>query len=416
MRISLTSDFPYQLLFFIAVGISYINNYELSLAVWLLVAGITVKRYYSKDILIFISFFGVIFLLGLLRTIFYDHDHYNIIRDIAYFIKPMVGILIGYQCFRSGTNNFFRTVVYIALFSAIIHLILITHAVLFEFVRTVHQIRAFGGYHSDFETFALLILIFHKKFGLNFGRQFYWILLMVIGSSFILYFARTNIIQLILLTAGMLGLYRLSQNRILMLAGIFVIGFAAFKWIEDMNPRRSVPGIEGFLYKVVNAPKEIYDPYVVNDNTPRFHDNFRSFETKVTVRQMMSREDLGLLLGNGFGATVNYGSLMATTEGSFVRHAPILHNGYTTVFLKTGLVGLMIFICSMLWLCFYGNRYGNNYRDNIILLINSTGIFMFISTLVFLGFYLKLDNKSLFIGGLIAYYEIQKRKSLKELS
>ena len=31
-----------------------------------------------------------------------------------------------------------------------------------------------------------------------------------------------------------------------------------------------------------------------------------------------------------------------------------------------------------------------------------------LAVLFFLGFYLKLDNKSLFVGGLLAYYEILK--------
>ncbi len=66
----------------------------------------------------------------------------------------------------------------------------------------------------------------------------------------------------------------------------------------------------------------------------RFHDNFRSYETKVTIAQVTNREDYGVWLGNGFGATVNYGRLMEQMMEVEFRHAPILHNGYTTIFLK----------------------------------------------------------------------------------
>ncbi len=70
MKIKLSSEWPYQLLFLIAVGFSYINNYELSLAVWLIVLVISIKRYYSKNIIILCSFFAVIVLLGSIRSFF----------------------------------------------------------------------------------------------------------------------------------------------------------------------------------------------------------------------------------------------------------------------------------------------------------------------------------------------------------
>ncbi len=34
-----------------------------------------------------------------------------------------------------------------------------------------------------------------------------------------------------------------------------------------MNPARNGKGIEAFLYKIKNAPTEISDPYVLNDNS-----------------------------------------------------------------------------------------------------------------------------------------------------
>lgn len=406
MKIALSSEWPYQLLFLVAVGFSYVNNYEISLAVWLIVLVISVKRYYSKNILILCSFFGVIVFLGIIRSFFYDHDLYVIIRDLSYFIKPIVGLLIGYQCFRSKDNNFFTTVIYCALVISIIHLMILANAFIFHHVRYVHEIRHHGGYFSDFETFAVIILLFHKKFELKFSTQKRLILLVIIGTSLFLYLARTNLIQFFIISFGLLGLFQLNRSKITILSILLIAGGFGYKIIYDMNPARGAAGFENFLYKIKNSPKEIYDPYVVNDNTARFHDNFRSYETKVTILQVYGKRDNGIWFGNGFGSTVNYGSLMWTNDGARVRHAPILHNGYSTIFLKTGVVGLTVFIASMIYLTIMFRKSSKEYLNNLKLLLNSTGIFLFISTLIFLGFYLKLDNKSLFIGGLIAYYEI----------
>lgn len=414
MKIKLSSEWPYQLLFLIAVGFSYINNYELSLAVWLIVLVISIKRYYSKNIIILCSFFAVIVLLGSIRSFFYEYNYYEVIRDLSYFIKPIVGLLIGYQCFRSMDNNFFKTVIYTAAFISFCHYIVLLVGSFFYPTNNVHDLRYIGGYFSDFETFAFVILIFHKKFNLHFSRKKLLFFIAFIGISLALYFARTNMIQLFILACGMFGLFQVSKQKIITFLSLCLIVGIGYKIVYDMNPARKGKGIEAFLYKIKNAPTEIYDPYVLNDNSPRFHDNFRSYETKVTIAQVTNREDYGVWLGNGFGATVNYGRLMGTNDGSRVRHAPILHNGYTTIFLKTGIIGLIIYIISMVSISLLGKKTNDFYINNIKLLLNTTGIFLFLSTLVFLGFYLKLDNKSLFVGGLLAYYEISKNANTKQ--
>ncbi|WP_068596687.1 O-antigen ligase family protein [Vaginella massiliensis] len=409
MKFVLNRDWAYQLLFFVAIAFSYINIYELSFFVWIVVFALTVKRYYSKSFLIYVSFFAILCLIGILRSLFYDYDAYVIFRDLSYFLKPIVGLMIGYQCFRTKDNNFFKTVIYCALIIAIVHLVILANAFVVHHIRYVSQVRHYGGYFSDLETFALIILLFHKKFTLDFSQRKRWIFIGIITTSLCLYFARTNIIQFALVTFGLLGLYRLTRKRIIILSVLILIIGIGYKIIYDMNPARNATGIENFFYKIKNSPREIYDPYVKNDNSSRFHDNFRSYETKVTIKQMLNREDAGIWFGNGFGATVNYGSLMYTNDGTKVRHAPILHNGYTTILLKTGIIGLLVYFSSMFYLIWYGSISRDPLQNNIKLLLNSTGIFLIISTLVFLGYYLKLDNKSLFVGGLIAYYEILKK-------
>ena len=168
MKIKLSNEWPYQLLFLIAVIFSYVNFYELSLAVWLIILFITVKRYYSKTIIILCAFYFALVVFGITRAFFYQHNLYDIIRDISYFIKPIVGLLIGYQCFRSKDNNFFLTTIYVALVISIIHFALLANAFMTYNINYVHQIRYYGGYFSDFETYAVIILIFHKKFQFSF--------------------------------------------------------------------------------------------------------------------------------------------------------------------------------------------------------------------------------------------------------
>ncbi|MXV38581.1 hypothetical protein GO491_07825 [Flavobacteriaceae bacterium Ap0902] len=405
MRITLSPYIGHLLLFTIAVILSYDTNFELQFAIWVLLAAYYVLGTYSKQFLIFIACYLIICGLGLYRSLLYDYSFHFIVRDLSYFIKPILGFVIGYQVFKNRKLDALKAIVYISLIIAVGHILILMYHYAFHPLKSIESLRAVGGYFSDFEVYGIIILLFSSKFGLKFTSRNKILLLIVISVSVILYFARTNIIQLVILGLGMWGFYKLNFRNAIILGSVILLGIIGYQAVVEFNPRRNASGIESFLYKIKNAPYEIYDPYVVNDNSARFHDRFRSYETKVTILQVKNNKDASIWLGSGFGSIVNYNATIRTTDGYRIQQAPILHNGYTTVFLKVGLVGLGIFIFSLLYLCFYGSFSKDQKKENVRIFINSTGVFMFLSTLVFLGFYLKLDNKSLIVGALIAYYE-----------
>ena len=54
MKLTVTKDFPYQILFALCIGVTYVNIYELTFAVWILAIGLTVKKKYSLTLLRYI--------------------------------------------------------------------------------------------------------------------------------------------------------------------------------------------------------------------------------------------------------------------------------------------------------------------------------------------------------------------------
>jgi hypothetical protein len=146
-----------------------------------------------------------------------------------------------------------------------------------------------------------------------------------------------------------------------------------------------------------------------------FNDNYRSYENITTLRQVTDGGFSAIIFGKGLGATVNLGRKILTNDGTTVQYIPILHNGFATVFLKSGVFGVF-FLILFLYLLAKHKKSDIHEVQNINLLLVGTSIFLIISNWVFMGLYLKLDNKSILIGLLICYREIliKNQKHLKD--
>jgi O-antigen ligase len=86
-----------------------------------------------------------------------------------------------------------------------------------------------------------------------------------------------------------------------------------------------------------------------------------------------------------------------------------------TIFLKSGLLGLTLFLIFFV-LLYKQKRSQIQMINNINMLLMGTAVFLILSTWVFMGVYFKLDNKSIIIGFVIAMREyIIKNSNQKNL-
>ena len=169
------------------------------------------------------------------------------------------------------------------------------------------------------------------------------------------------------------------------------------------NPKRNAKGIEAFLYKVKIAPTEPFKTRVNEDDYVDFNDNYRSVENIRTLRQMEISNIETILFGKGLGSTVDLNRKVWLGDTQ-LRHISVLHNGFMTVYLKSGVVGVFILTISIV-LLFRFRKSNNPIGQRINYLLTGTAIFLFVSYWVFMGFYFKADTKAIFIGLLLAYSE-----------
>lgn len=399
MKITLNKEFLYQILFVICVVIPFFNNYEISFVFWLIAVLLTLKKKYSFLFLRYVSYFILILLIALLVGSFHEYKFYFVIRDITYLLKPILGLFIGYQFFSENRQNHFKFLLIAGVFMALIHLGLVFYGITVMGARSVSDIRLYGGYFNDYEIYTLALLLFYKKFEIGITRKQYVYFLIILAVSSFFYLARTNFIQFIILILAMKGFLKLNTRSITIVSTLLLFSVLAYTSIYYYNPRRSGNAVDEFLYKVKLIPVEAFSTKINREDWKDFNDHYRSYENIRTIEQLTSNETY--FFGEGIGSQVDLKQRVFLGDME-LRYISILHNGYMTVFLKSGIPGLLLLLMSIF---FFFKKFGtiNEMDNNINLLFVGTGLFLIVSYWVFLGLYNLLDSKSIFIGYLFAY-------------
>lgn len=408
MKIRIPSTLFYQVLFILCIIVPYFNRYELTFVTWLFTGVITINTRYSVSILKQVACFSAILLIAAIVTFFYEYRLYYIIRDITYLLKPIIGLLVGYQLSRKMNGEVFKLIILAGVIVALLHYIKLAHGIVVMHASTVNKIREYGGYFSDFEVYALIILLFNRKFGLSIPQKYVLWLGIFIGLSIFMYLARTNFIQLIVLWLAVKGYFRITRRSIIIVSSVLTASIIAYGAILYINPKRNGKGLEALMYKIKIAPTEPFKTRLNRDNWREFNDNYRSYENIMTLRQVPAEGVDAIVFGKGLGSTIDL-RIEVWLADQMMRYISIMHNGFMTVFLKAGLLGVAFFILSIYLL--FKKTLGQHYLVHSLndLMIGS-GVFMIMSAWVFMGFYFLADTKSILIGMFIFSREFFSRE------
>jgi hypothetical protein len=406
MKIKIPHNFLYQFLFFISIVIPYLDHFELTISVWSFALLLSISRNYSLSLIKLIIPYLLILGIAILISFNYEYRNYFIIRDITYLLKPVIGFLLGYQLCKRNFQNAFKLIVSTGVFIAICHIIVILTAIFVFRAFTVADLRLHSGYFSDYEIYTVVIILFHRHFQLNYTRKKYLILLSIVGFSAFMYLARTNFIQFVILVLGIKGYLVLNRKSITIIGSILLIAVSSYFVIVSTNPRRNAEGVEGFLYKIKVAPMEPFKTKINREDYKDFNDNYRSYENIMTIRQVSRDGIIPVLFGKGLGSQIDLKQEVYLGDMK-LRFISILHNGFMIVFLKSGLLGIFFYLFTIFYF-FKSVKTENEIIQAINLLFIGTGVFLFISNWVFLGFYNLTETKSILVGFLIAYREKYK--------
>lgn len=411
MKLVYPKNLFYYILYGLCIGVTYLGNYELTFAVWLITAIATLQKRYSYVFLKYLACSVFIVVFAFLMGVFSIDDLFYFIRDITYIGKPVVGLLIGYQICRYNFTRFFKIIIYTGVVIALIHMLVIAKTVVQLHTLNVHRLREFSGFFSDYEVYSLILLVFYKRFGIAMSQRRVLILGTILAISIFLYLARISFIQFIVLAMGMKGFFAInsrSLTRMGLMIMTVLIGYAAIYYSE---PKRNGKGLEALFYKIKIAPQESFKTYIDREDYKEFNDNYRSYENIVTTQQMRNSGWKAILFGKGLGATVDLKQKVLLGREP-QRYIYVLHNAFMTTYLKTGLLGIAVMLLSIVLL--FRQRWSDNYLSNQVgLLLVGTAVFMIMSNWVLMGYYFTNDTKSILVGSLICFRELLEKENRK---
>ena len=199
------------------------------------------------------------------------------------------------------------------------------------------------------------------------------------------------------------GYFEVNRRSITIFATIIFTTVVGYFIVLSVNPRRDAEGLEGFLYKIKVAPLEPFKTKINREDYKDFNDNYRSYENIMTIRQVTRDGVTPTVFGKGLGSQIDLKQEVWLGDMN-LRFISILHNGFMIVFLKSGLLGILIYLFTIIYF-FNSPKTDSTLVTQINLLFIGTGVFLLISNWVFLGFYNLTETKSILIGFLIAYRE-----------
>lgn len=291
------------LLYILCLVILLFNIYELTFAVWSLTALITLRTNFSKHFIYIISCYIAILVISFLSDLFfYDHAIFNKIRDITYLLKPIIGLVVGYNFAKKYAGNALIYIINCGVFLSIIHLIIILYSILAYKTLSVAEIRHIGGYFNDFEPYVFILLLFSTKFNIAISKQKRFIYIIIVATSILCYLSRTNFIQLVILILAVKGFFNLNAKSIKVIGFTVLLTLVSYALIYNSNPKRKGTFTDEFLYKVKIIPIEAFKTKINKEDWKDFNDNFRSFENIKTVRQVYYRGTQAVISGKGLGS------------------------------------------------------------------------------------------------------------------
>lgn len=284
-----------------------------------------------------LGIFGALVLCGSIIGFFY-FEKYNIrdyIRDVYYFVQPIVYIYAGYMYFTKTEykHDFYKTVVFAGFIVSCLYIIQIIQNPSVLLSSTVVDIRNSIGKESFIILFSLFALLTRKD---GFNRLLHNLILIITAATFVLQFSRTSYGTLAIVALAYMALQgRITVKLLRNIAGI-CLGIGVI-WVLLPNTLTS-----DFVMRIQKSLLEVS----TNTSFSTLQDvqsNWRGYEIHLVSSELNNANLFTQLFGFGFGKTtaldytVNLGGQDFTQIATF-------HNGYIFVLLKNGIIGLIAYI------------------------------------------------------------------------
>ncbi|NOZ09071.1 MAG: hypothetical protein GXO91_09410 [FCB group bacterium] len=371
------------------------------LFILILLASVTCRL--SRQIITDLSPLLALLVLGLLFA--WDHELYNIFKDIWYVGKAVLFLILGYVLMTHirDIRLLFRVIVMAGLITSVYRILQFVFDPELLKISFIEMRRVIGS--GNFNTVLALAVLYTCRVNriVLFSKRADFLIAVTAMAALISSYSRTYWVSFFIMVLISGNYLSLRRPRRLMLLSLAAAGLVAIFLLD--SPDKLDPENMSFIEKVTYSFKEVdirnQIDYMDRNINWRGYEAFRGIMTysKGTVPE--------LLLGQGFGTLVDLGFYIPL-GGYRIRYIPILHNGYVYILLKTGVLGILIYVYLFLTLSGRGRRLVRQSRDPLLRaggrLITGLSFVFLLTTLVMAGLFSKeeLLSATIFLGALLA--------------
>jgi len=269
---------------------------------------------------------------------------YSFLRDGYYFFQPILLIFLGYVAMSRGLS--FKFLLRLVVLSSIF----LTFFFYIDFILSLFLGRGLSldsryeyGLNSDFAIIGLLVTYSAYYSGLRlFSPMTQKLILITLLALILISFSRTNI--LISLVIFLYPFVSKIINFKTQLSLVFILIIVPVFFGSFLNIAIPEEGASNFISKVLNSYGEIIvrdyretDAIAPDANLINLY--WRSQEAFLGLAKYLEGSRLELVFGQGLGS---FASAVGIFENKF-QVIPFFHNGFITILLKSGPVGILLF-------------------------------------------------------------------------
>lgn len=298
-------------------------------------------------ILILFVFWGMI--IGLLSYLTSSVNLIDLIRDLFYYLSPIIFIYLGVIWMREGVNIYSILNAFIV-FSGIISLIS-----LFNVVQNINELLT-SSYVGDWRdkvgngdttlavTLAVILSgVIPKDYRIN--KHLYGFISILTGLYFILTLSRTVLLAIIII---FLCLVIKKHNTKTIKKVLFggVIACITFFMLLFLLPKTITAQ---FIEKLASSWSEISFNHTWS-SVAEIQSNWRGYESYCALYQWSEYNIFNKIFGAGFGERIYVGEYaylflnQVDSSGRPIDTIAVLHNGYATQIVKLGIAGVILYV------------------------------------------------------------------------
>jgi len=314
----------------------------------------------------------------------YDKSISIVMKDLWYFIKPILFILLGFSLRKYiYIENFSRIIFFIAVIAAAVYSLPIILSGDF-FHLTPDQLRDKYGQGSYIFIFGLIFCRYAR-----FKHKYISAILCIFLLCTIVLSSSRIMLMFLAIFIVVSFFPRLPTFKFVQFSLVFFMVIAV---IPNGHSRVDDGSRETFFDKIIFSLSEIRPQIYLSDMD--IHERWRGYETYMALSQYRKGGFIEMSFGQGLGTVVPIDFAKRSRTGDqALFNLEWLHNGYMTILLKCGLFGVFSFFFAFYY---YLNKVGCQNTDEIPVYRFSI-VMVLIATFFLGGFFNKSDVFLIFV-------------------